>query len=245
MTYVPRIPAKLAAVLGAACLAATAGTAAADSGGGAGYGSGSQYGPGGTGGAQYGAPLGEVGTAALHAIGQAMLGAPVTFRGTGTPGTTVTIQRLDPHTRQWLDATTATVDDAGNFAATWTADHIGVFSVRALPAGSDQARASNAAGSLRMTVYKPARATWYGPGFYGRRTACGVRMTSELLGVAHRGLRCGTRVALYYRGRAITVPVVDRGPYARRRTAYDLTAATARALGITQTARIGAVSLRD
>jgi rare lipoprotein A (peptidoglycan hydrolase) len=193
---------------------------------------------------QYGAPVGEVGSPALHAVPQAMLGGSVQFRGTGAPDSAVTIQRLDPHTGQWIDAARAQVDSAGNFAAAWRADHIGIFSIRALPAGSDpQARASDASSALRITVYKSAVATWYGPGFYGRRTACGVRMTRELLGVAHRGLPCGTKVALYYRGRTITVPVVDRGPFARRVAAYDLTAATARALGMTQTARIGAVSL--
>src|SRR4051812_30472076 len=108
MTYVPRNPAKLAAVLGAACLLATGGQAvAADPppsasgapGGGAGYGSAdTQYGPGGTGGVQYGAPIGEIGSPALHAIPQAMLGGPVQFHGTGAPGSAVTIQRLDPHT---------------------------------------------------------------------------------------------------------------------------------------------------
>jgi hypothetical protein len=236
MTYHRRNPAKLAAVLGAACLFATGGQALADSGG-------AQYD--GTGGVQYGAPVGETGSAALHAAPQAMLGGMVQFRGTGTPGSAVSIQRLDPHTGQWIEAATAQVDPEGNFAATWRADHIGVFSMRALPASSDQARASGAEPALRITVYKSALATWYGPGFYGRRTACGVRMSRQLLGVAHRGLPCGTRVALYYRGRTITVPVVDRGPYGVRNAAYDLTVATARALGMTQTSRIGAVSLRS
>ena len=36
--------------------------------------------------------------------------------------------------------------------------------------------------------------SWYGPGFYGKRTACGVAMTRGLVGVAHRSLPCGTRV---------------------------------------------------
>src|SRR4051812_31088069 len=246
MTYVRRNPAKLAAVVGAACLLVSGGTAvAADPAGGSGYGSpDAQYGPGGTGGVQYGAPVGEVGSPALHAIPVAMLGGPVQFGGTAAPGSAVTIQRLDPHTGQWIEAATAQADPAGNFTATWRADHIGVFTVRALPAGSDQAHTSQAGDTIRMTVYKPALATWYGPGFYGHRTACGMRMTRDLLGVAHRGLPCGTQVALYYHGRTVTVPVVDRGPYGRRDAAYDLTAATARALDMTETSRIGAVSLR-
>jgi hypothetical protein len=234
MTYVRRHPAKLAAVLGVACLLLSGGQALA------------QYGPGGTGGVQYGAPVGEVGTPALHAIPQAMLGGPVQFKGTAAPGSTVTIQRLDPHTGQWIVAVTAQADPAGDFTAVWTADHIGVFSIRALPAGAaDQARASDADDTIRVTVYKSALATWYGPGFYGHRTACGTRLTRETLGVAHRGLPCGTQVAVSYKGRTITVPVIDRGPFGVRKAAYDLTAATARALGMTTTSRIGAVSLRS
>ena len=62
-------------------------------------------------------------------------------------------------------------------------------------------------------------ATWYGPGFYGRRTACGVKMSRTLLGVAHKTLPCGTQVAVLYKGRRITVPVVDRGPFRARHRA--------------------------
>jgi rare lipoprotein A len=91
-----------------------------------------------------------------------------------------------------------------------------------------------------VTIYNPAVATWFGPGFYGRRTACGQRMSRTLVGVAHKSLPCGTQVALLYQGRTITVPVVDRGPF-RSGTTYDLTAATATALGFSTKARIGAV----
>ena len=91
-----------------------------------------------------------------------------------------------------------------------------------------------------MTVYRQALATWYGPGFYGRRTACGAKMTHTLLGVAHRTLACGTMVAVSYKGRRVTVPVVDRGPFARG-VSYDLTFATAQALGFAVTDRVGAL----
>ena len=62
------------------------------------------------------------------------------------------------------------------------------------------------------------------------------------LGVANRTLRCGDKVALYYRGRTLIVPVIDRGPYANGAD-WDLTEATDKALGIPGTATIGAVSL--
>ena len=243
MTNVPRITATVAAMLAMAGFALPA-AAGADSGGGSGYPSGPQYGPDGTGGAQYGAPLGEVGSPALHALPQALLGSTVHFAGTGSPGTSVTVQRLDAKTGEWVDAATGQVDANGAFTAGWRANHIGVVSVRAIPAGSTQAHASDAVPAIRITVYRPALATWYGPGFYGHRTACGYRMSADLLGVAHRGLPCGRQVALSYHGRTITVPVVDRGPYGRRDAEFDLTAATARALDFTYTDTIGAVSLR-
>jgi hypothetical protein len=75
-------------------------------------------------------------------------------------------------------------------------------------------------------------ASWYGPGFYGNRTACGQTYTPELLGVAHPALPCGTLIVLTYGGQSITVPVIDRGPYVAGR-AIDLSNATKIALGCT------------
>jgi rare lipoprotein A (peptidoglycan hydrolase) len=55
--------------------------------------------------------------------------------------------------------------------------------------------------------------SWYGPNFYGKRTACGHAYTKTILGVAHRSLPCGTLVTFMWKGRIRTVPVIDRGPY--------------------------------
>jgi len=90
--------------------------------------------------------------------------------------------------------------------------------------------------------YLPARATWYGPGFFGHRTACGTVLTHRTLGVANKRLACGTSVALEYRGRTVVVPVIDRGPYSHG-VEYDLTYATARKLGMQQTSRLRAATL--
>jgi len=75
-------------------------------------------------------------------------------------------------------------------------------------------------------------ASWYGPGFYGNKTACGQTYTPEILGVAHLTLPCGTRLVLSYGSRSITVTVIDRGPYVAGR-AIDLSNATRLALGCT------------
>jgi hypothetical protein len=73
--------------------------------------------------------------------------------------------------------------------------------------------------------------SWYGPGFYGNRTACGQTYTREILGVAHRSLPCGTLVSFRNpsNGRTVTVPVIDRGPYVAGRT-WDLSRAACEAL---------------
>ena len=130
----------------------------------------------------------------------------------------------------WTQTATATVAPDGIFLARWRTDAIGSFAVRALIAGT-QAQAADAAPlTTSVTVYRPARATWFGPGFYGKHTACGQVMSHALLGVAHRTLPCGTPVSVFFAGKAITVPVIDRGPFANG-ARYDLTSAVAQAVG--------------
>jgi rare lipoprotein A (peptidoglycan hydrolase) len=86
-------------------------------------------------------------------------------------------------------------------------------------------------------VHATGIATWFGPGFYGHKTACGQTLTPAVVGVANRTLPCGTLIRVAYHGHAITVPVLDRGPYANHAD-WDLTAGAARALGVTETVRI-------
>ena len=64
-----------------------------------------------------------------------------------------------------------------------------------------------------FTAMRSAGATWYGPGLYGRHTACGQTLRPATIGVAHRTLPCGTAVKFLYRGRSIVARVIDRGPY--------------------------------
>lgn len=73
-------------------------------------------------------------------------------------------------------------------------------------------------------------ASWYGPGFYGNRTACGKRLKTTTVGVAHKKLPCGTRVAFAYMGHWVRAKVIDRGPYVKGRR-WDLTEALATQLG--------------
>jgi rare lipoprotein A len=193
-----------------------------------------------------GTPIPPPSPFALSGKGHVLLGHAVRFRGAverSDAGRTVTIEQRDPLTRIWGPVATTTAAPDGSFVASWQPRHSGRFQTRAVVARDGGAAAAAASPELALTIYKPALATWYGPGFFGKRTACGIKLTRDLVGVAHRRLPCGTNVALRYRGRIVVVPVVDRGPF-RRGTDWDLTAATAQALGFTETSRLGAVSLR-
>ena len=146
-------------------------------------------------------------------------------------------------TAQWVPVASATIGADGAYLARWRADVTGRVTTRATvarPPDTGAAAALAAPLEATMTVYRSALASWYGPGFYGRTTACGLRMTRKLLGVAHKKLPCGTQVALTYNGKAITVPVVDRGPFKRGRR-WDLTSAAATALGFATMDRLGAI----
>jgi rare lipoprotein A (peptidoglycan hydrolase) len=72
--------------------------------------------------------------------------------------------------------------------------------------------------------------SFYGPGLYGHRTACGEALTEQLVGVAHRTLPCGTLVEFRWNDIVIQAPVVDRGPYVAGRQ-WDLTGGACVALG--------------
>lgn len=67
----------------------------------------------------------------------------------------------------------------------------------------------------------------------GSRTACGPRLRDSGLTVAHKHLRCGTRVRITNRrnGHSVIATVIDRGPFIRGRI-VDLSLAAARAIGM-------------
>ena len=71
---------------------------------------------------------------------------------------------------------------------------------------------------------------------YGGPLACGGRLRRDQFGVANKSLPCGTMVTFRYGGRALRVPVIDRGPYIAGRE-WDLTGATSIALTSTASAR--------
>ena len=180
---------------------------------------------------------------ALSGGGNALLGHKVRFRGTverRLAGRRVVVETFDDATQAWLPQGRTTVQADGTFLARWRARRTGQFRTHALIRGG--ARSASTSPELPLTVFRPAIATWYGPGLYGRQTACGFEMTEDLVGVAHRSLPCGTNVAVRYGSRTLVVPVVDRGPYGSA-ARWDLTAAAAQQLGFTATDRIGVIRL--
>lgn len=72
-------------------------------------------------------------------------------------------------------------------------------------------------------------ASWYGPGFHGRRAADGSRFDQDALTAAHKTLRFGTRVRVTCEatGRSVVVRITDRGPFIAGR-AIDLSRGAAR-----------------
>lgn len=77
-------------------------------------------------------------------------------------------------------------------------------------------------------------ASWYGPGFYGNRTASGEVFRPGTMTAAHRTLPFGTRVRVtnLWNGRKAVVRINDRGPFAGDRV-IDLAHGAASELGLT------------
>jgi rare lipoprotein A len=111
-----------------------------------------------------------------------------------------------------------------------------VIAALAIAAGAcglaDAACARGAGGSRGV-------ASWYGPGFHGRRTANGERFNTHALTAAHRSLPFGAKVKVTNErtGRAVVVRINDRGPFTGGRI-IDLSQAAARAVGLSGVGRV-------
>ncbi len=91
-------------------------------------------------------------------------------------------------------------------------------------------------------------ASWYGPGFHGRRTANGERYDMYQFTAAHKVLPMNTYVLVtnLENGRQTIVRINDRGPFVKGRI-IDLSYAAARALGMHRqgVARVRLVALGE
>jgi len=79
-------------------------------------------------------------------------------------------------------------------------------------------------------------ASWYGPGFHGKKTANGEKFNMYAMTAAHKTLPLSSMVKVtnLTNHKSIIVKINDRGPYTRGRS-LDLSLASARALGVTET----------
>jgi rare lipoprotein A len=83
-------------------------------------------------------------------------------------------------------------------------------------------------------LYQSGVATWYGPGFDGRLTACGDIFSSAAYTAASNTLPCGTVVNVTNAdsGAAVTVTITDRGAF-QYPVIVDLSPAAFNAIGDT------------
>ena len=202
----------------------------------------------------------------LTAAAAGTQGHPLAITGdapTSDAGATIDVESAKSNGAVWSRVATAVIGSSGAFSAQWTPATSAQMDLRAVLApgivptngGSSANRGGGLSGGssastasselqtapLTIPIFRNAGATIYGPGFWGHHTACGERLVRATLGVASRTLKCGTRVAVFYKGREITVPVIDRGPFANG-AKWDLTLATAKALGIKETVTVGTLS---
>ena len=103
---------------------------------------------------------------------------------------------------------------------------------------------SSVSGQVNKVSYSPVSAkakfasagvaSYYGPGFHGRRTANGERFDMHAMTAAHRTLPFGTlaKVTNLSNGKSTVVRVNDRGPYVGNRV-IDLSVAAAKQIGST------------
>jgi rare lipoprotein A len=84
-----------------------------------------------------------------------------------------------------------------------------------------------------ITYIEQGIASWYGPGFHGRKTASGEVFDQNDMTAAHRKLPLGSEVTVtnVETGKSVEVEINDRGPYVGDRR-IDLSKAAARKLGI-------------
>ena len=83
------------------------------------------------------------------------------------------------------------------------------------------------------------KASWYGPGFHGKKTASGERFDMHSMTAAHKKLPMGSivRVTNFKSKKSVIVRINDRGPYHKGRS-LDLSYAAAIKLGISGVERV-------
>ncbi len=94
----------------------------------------------------------------------------------------------------------------------------------------DKNATSSSKGSPKRNV---GQASWYGPGFHGKKTANGEIFDDKKFTAAHKTLPLGTKAKItnLHNQKSVEVVINDRGPYVKGRI-IDLSKAAAKALDI-------------
>jgi rare lipoprotein A len=87
--------------------------------------------------------------------------------------------------------------------------------------------------SPRLGLVETGVASWYGPGYDGKRTSSGERFDQDGLTAAHASWAFGTRVRVTFAntGRSVVVRINDRFPNHKGRV-IDLSRGAAREIGL-------------
>jgi rare lipoprotein A (RlpA)-like double-psi beta-barrel protein len=119
---------------------------------------------------------------------------------------------------------------SGAFKVRYKPSEAGTETVRVRAEG-DEVAAGSGEKAGKVTTFRPAGASYYGPGLYGNGVACGGTLQPDTIGVANKTLPCGTKLTIRYGNREVkNVEVIDRGPYVAGRE-FDLTEALRNKLG--------------
>lgn len=147
-----------------------------------------------------------LGAAALLITGTFAAAPAMAATSVATSGSTVAIREFD-HTPSW--------------------DQF----IRQIPPAPIAQAQQIASASVRSV--STGQASWYGPGFYGNRTANGEVFRPGTRTAAHRTLPFGTRVRVtnLWNGRSTVVRINDRGPFHGSRV-IDLAHGAAQDLGV-------------
>jgi rare lipoprotein A len=143
---------------------------------------------------------------------------------------TLDITDDDSELQQWLEdldaqeSPTVYVDEDGNeyyLPSEDVADN----------SGRRHLRKRGPKAQTRNCIARNGRASWYGPGFNGKKTASGETFNQGAYTAAHKTLKFGTIVKVTFRGRSVKVRINDAGPYHGGRV-IDLSKAAAQAIGL-------------
>jgi rare lipoprotein A len=101
------------------------------------------------------------------------------------------------------------------------------------PADNLSPVAKDSSGSLEVVHVSTGEASWYGPGFFGNRTANGETFRPGTMTAAHPTLPFGTKVRVtnLWNGQSTVVRINDRGPFVGNRV-IDIAHGAANHLGL-------------